>query len=128
MADDDGKIGTASLLALAVGGMVGGGIYVALGVVVEAAGRWAWLSFAVAGVVAVTTAHGYGRLSNHFEVGGGSFAFLEKMDRTGMAGSLSWVLLVSYTLTSRCTASRSASTSRTRSGSARRGPRCSRWS
>ena len=85
--------------ALVVGGMVGGGIYVALGVVVEAAGRWAWLSFAIAGVIAVTTAHSYGSLSNHFESSGGAFDFLMKMDRRGAAGSLSWTMIVAYTLT-----------------------------
>ena len=87
------------MTALVVGGMVGGGIYVALGVVVETAGRWAWLSFVVAGVIAVTTAHSYGALSTHFETGGGVFGFLEKLDRTGMAGSLSWTMIVAYTLT-----------------------------
>ncbi len=92
-------LGWPSMSALVVGGMVGGGIYVALGVVVEAAGEWAWLSFVIAGVVAVSTAHSYTELSNHFEVGGGAFEFLEKMNHGGAAGSLSWVLLGSYTLT-----------------------------
>lgn len=94
-----GQLGPASLVSLAVGGMVGGGIYIALGVVVEAAGQWAWLSFALAGVVAVTTAYAYGALTNHFESSGGAFDFLEEIDRTGAAGALSWVLLVAYTLT-----------------------------
>ena len=93
------SIGWASMAALVAGGMVGGGIYVALGVVVEAAGKWAWLSFVIAGSIAVLTAHSYGRLSNHFETGGGAFAFLERMDRRGAAGSLSWLLLGAYTLT-----------------------------
>lgn len=85
--------------ALVVGGMVGGGIYVALGVVVGAAGRWAWLSFVIAGVIAVTSAHSYGSLATHFETSGGAFGFLMKMDRRGAAGSLSWTMIVAYTLT-----------------------------
>ena len=93
------SFGAPSLVALATGGMVGGGIYVALGVVVEAAGQWAWLSFVISGIVAVTTAASYGELSNHFGAGGGSFAFLEEMDRRGAAGALGWVLLFAYTLT-----------------------------
>ena len=92
-------ISAPALVALATGGMVGGGIYVALGVVVEAAGRWAWLSFLVAGLVAAATAHAYAGLSNHFRSGGGAFEFLEDIDRRGMGGALSWVLLVAYTLT-----------------------------
>lgn len=88
-----------SMSALVTGGMVGGGIYVALGVVVETAGRWAWLAFVLAGTLAVATAHAYGALSNHFEVGGGAFQFLDELDRRGAAGALSWVLLAAYTLT-----------------------------
>lgn len=95
----NGSLGPASLVALATGGMVGGGIYVALGVVVEAAGQWAWLSFIIAGVIAVTTAYAYAALTNHFQTSGGAFAFLEKIDRSGAAGSLSWVLLAAYGLT-----------------------------
>ena len=91
--------GAPSLVALATGGMVGGGIYVALGVVVEAAGQWAWLSFVISGLIAVTTAYSYASLSNHFGTGGGSFAFLEELDRRGAAGSLSWILIVAYMLT-----------------------------
>ncbi len=97
--EDDGTLRWPSMAALVAGGMVGGGIYVALGVVVEASGRWAWLAFVIAGIIAVTTAHSYARLSNHFETGGGAFGFLEKMDRDGAAGSLSWVLIAAYTLT-----------------------------
>lgn len=93
------RLGPSAMTALAVGGMVGGGIYVALGVVVEAAGRWAWASFVIAGVMAIASAYNYGTLSNHFEAGGGAFEFLEEIDRRGMAGSLSWVLLGAYTLT-----------------------------
>ncbi len=93
------QFGVISLVALATGGMVGGGIYVSLGVVVEAAGQWAWLSFVIAGVVAVATAYSYAELSNHFESGGGAFDFLEEVDRRGLAGSLSWVLIVAYMLT-----------------------------
>lgn len=97
--DDGGDLGAGALVALATGGMVGGGIYVALGVVVETAGRWAWLAFLVAGVIAVTTAHVYGRLTTHFETGGGSFGFLERLDRRNAAGSLSWIMLGAYVLT-----------------------------
>lgn len=36
---------------MAVGGMVGGGIFSTLGVVIGIAGAWAWLSFVAAGLV-----------------------------------------------------------------------------
>lgn len=40
---------------MAVGGMVGGGIFSTLGVVVGIAGAWAWLSFAAAGLIALAS-------------------------------------------------------------------------
>lgn len=92
-------IGPPAMAALVAGGMVGGGIYVALGVIVDAAGQWAWLSFVIAGIIAVITANSYALLSNHFETDGGAFGFLEKMNREGAAGSLSWILIIAYTLT-----------------------------
>lgn len=98
-AKNGGRIGPLRAWALAAGGMVGGGIYVALGVVIQAAGKWAWLSFLLAGVAAVFTAFSYARLSNHFGQGGGAFEFLELMKREEWAGSLSWLLIVGYTLT-----------------------------
>lgn len=85
--------------ALAAGGMVGGGIYISLGVVIEAAGAWAWLSFAIAGLAALISAYSYGKLSNKFGRSGGAFEFLEKMDHPEVAGSLSWLLIIGYTLT-----------------------------
>ncbi len=92
-------IGPVRAWALAAGGMVGGGIYISLGVVIEAAGAWAWLSFAIAGLAALISAHSYGTLSNKFGRSGGAFEFLEKMDHPDVAGSLSWLLIIGYTLT-----------------------------
>ncbi len=94
-----GTIGPVRAWALAAGGMVGGGIYIALGVVIEASGQWAWLSFLIAGLAAVLTAHSYAALTNRFQASGGVFDFLEEIDRKGWAGSLSWLLLLGYTLT-----------------------------
>ncbi|MAQ16138.1 MAG: amino acid permease [Sandaracinus sp.] len=95
----DGKLGPVRVWALSAGGMVGGGIYIALGVVIAVAGQWAWASFLLAGVVAVISAFSYGRLSSHFGKSGGAFEFLEEMDRRSLAGSLSWLLMIGYTLT-----------------------------
>jgi len=94
-----GKIGAVRVWALAAGGMVGGGIYVALGIVISVAAQWAWLSFVIAGVVAVISAFSYARLSVKYGKSGGAFGFLEKMDRDGLAGSLSWMLILGYILT-----------------------------
>ena len=36
--------------SMAVGGMVGGGIFSVLGVIISTAGQWAWLSFCNSGI------------------------------------------------------------------------------
>ncbi len=84
---------------MAVGGMVGGGIFSTLGVVVGIAGAWAWLSFATAGLIALAAGYSYVKLAALYGEGGGAFTFLRKINANEFAGSLSWVLIVGYVLT-----------------------------
>ena len=49
------KMGFNATWSMAVGGMVGGGIFSVLGVVLQVAGSWAWLSFVLAGLIALAT-------------------------------------------------------------------------
>lgn len=79
--------------------MVGGGIYTALGVVVAVSLQWSWLSFLIAGIIAITSAYSYVSLANKFEESGGAFEYLREIDLEGFAGSLSWLLIVGYVLT-----------------------------
>lgn len=99
MSDTSKKLGLQAAWAMAVGGMVGGGIFSTLGVVIEIAGSLAWLSFVVAGVVALLAGYSYSALARRFGEAGGAFTFLLRIDRRGFAGSLAWVLLVGYVLT-----------------------------
>lgn len=85
--------------SMAVGGMVGGGIFSVLGVIIQAAGQWAWLSFLIAGLIALISAHSYSQLSLKYNEGGGAFTFLKEINHEGFAGSLSWVLILGYILT-----------------------------
>jgi amino acid transporter len=45
--------------SMAVGGMVGGGIFSVLGVIISIAGQWAWLSFVIAGSLSWVLILGY---------------------------------------------------------------------
>ncbi|MEO8794943.1 MAG: APC family permease [Daejeonella sp.] len=85
--------------SMAVGGMVGGGIFSVLGVIIETAGKWAWLSFVIAGLIALISAHSYSQLSLKYQKGGGAFIFLRELNYKGLAGSLAWVLILGYILT-----------------------------
>jgi len=93
------KFGYNATWSMAVGGMVGGGIFSVLGVVVGTAGQWAWLSFVIAGIIALISAHSYGQLSVKYEKSGGSFTFLNQEHMRGTAASLSWILVLGYVLT-----------------------------
>ncbi len=84
---------------MAVGGMVGGGIFATLGVVISIAGPWAWLSFVAAGCVALGAGYSYSKLASRFGEGGGAFTFLRRVNEEGLAGGLSWVLIAGYVLT-----------------------------
>ena len=99
MARSKSKLGFNATWSMAVGGMVGGGIFSTLGVVVGIAGAWAWLSFAVAGLIALAAGYSYVKLAAHYGEGGGAFTFLREINAEGFAGSLSWVLIVGYVLT-----------------------------
>ncbi|MCW8859741.1 MAG: APC family permease [Deltaproteobacteria bacterium] len=93
------KLGFNGTWSMAVGGMIGGGIFSTLGVVVGIAGAWAWLSFAAAGLIALASGYSYVKLAVHYDEGGGAFTFLREINAVGFAGSLSWVLIIGYVLT-----------------------------
>lgn len=95
----DSKLGFNAAWSMAVGGMIGGGIFSTLGVVISVAGSWAWLSFMIGGVVALLAAYAYVNLARHYGEGGGAFTFLREIHAEGFAGTLSWILLIGYVLT-----------------------------
>jgi amino acid transporter len=97
--NDTEKLGFNAAWSMAVGGMIGGGIFSTLGVVIAIAGPWAWLSFVVAGAIAFVSGYSYVKLAGHYGEGGGAFTFLREIDAEGFAGSLSWILIVGYVLT-----------------------------
>ena len=99
MSSPPSKLGFNAAWSMAVGGMVGGGIFSTLGVVIGIAGAWAWLSFVAAGLIALAAGYSYVKLAAFYGEGGGAFTFLREVDAEGFAGSLSWVLIVGYVLT-----------------------------
>lgn len=96
---NESKLKPLSVWALAAGGMVGGGIYTVLGVVVAVSAQWTWLAFVITGLIAIPSAYSYVFLTNKFHEKGGAFIFLEKVNDKKMAGNLSWLLIMGYILT-----------------------------
>jgi amino acid transporter len=97
--DSKGKLSLQAAWAMAVGGMIGGGIFSVLGVVVEHAGRWAWASFLVGGLIALCTGVSYSKLAVKYGESGGAFTFLRHEKLDSFAGSVSWMLVGGYVLT-----------------------------
>ena len=90
-------LGLGGALSIGIGGIVGGGIFALLGIVVVEAGGSAWISYLVAGVVALLTAYSYARLSITFPSPGGTVAFLNRGFAGGrVAGGLNSLLVLSY--------------------------------
>jgi amino acid transporter len=91
-----GKKGTLGLLAvwaIAVGGMVGGGIFSTLGVVISSAGHWAALSFVAGGLIAYATGHSLAALTVKSDAAGGIYTFLRDEGATRVARASAWILL-----------------------------------
>lgn len=93
------KLGFQATWSMAVGGMVGGGIFSTLGVVIAVAGPMAWLSFVLGGLVALSAGYAYVSLARMHGEGGGAFTFLREVHHESLAGGLVWVLLFGYVLT-----------------------------
>jgi amino acid transporter len=93
----EGEIGLLGALSIGIGGIVGGGIFATLGLAVAHARGSAWLSFLVAGAVALLTAYSYSKLAIAFPSSGGTVAFLLRGYGKGfMTDRLSTLLVLSY--------------------------------
>lgn len=93
----DGKIGLWAVIAIGVGGMVGGGIFAVLGLAVQLAHGGTPVAFALAGIVALLTTYSYAKLSVTYPSRGGTVTFLDRTFGSGMfTGSLNVLLWLSY--------------------------------
>ncbi len=94
---DNATIGIWGVVAIGVGGMVGGGIFAVLGLAVQLAHGGTPVAFAVAGVVALLTTYAYAKLSVAYPSRGGTVVFLDRAFGAGMlTGSLNVLLWLSY--------------------------------
>lgn len=93
----ENKLGYWSVVAIGIGGMVGGGIFAVLGLAVQLAHGGTPVAFAIAGIVALLTSYSYARLSVTFPSPGGTVEFLNKSFGTNLfTGSINVLLSISY--------------------------------
>jgi amino acid transporter len=93
----DSDLGLTESVAIALGGMIGGGIYAVLGVVAGITQAATWAAFVLAGVVALGAGYSYNRLNADSESRGGSVTFVQGyVGNSTLAGMVGWTLLVGY--------------------------------
>jgi amino acid transporter len=91
------RLNLKEIIAMGVGGMVGGGIFSVLGLAIAQAGHAAPIAFALGGVIALMTGLSYASLGLHYQSAGGSFTFLEHAFKNrNIAGIGGWLLLIGY--------------------------------
>ncbi|TMT85846.1 APC family permease [Haloterrigena sp. H1] len=95
--NDGGGFGVPTAIALGVGGIVGGGIYAAIGIVIAAAGILTWFAYSLATVVVLCCAYSYIKLNKATDINGGSVSYIESLTgRSTIAGVVGWTLVVGY--------------------------------
>ncbi len=93
----DEKLGLKELIAMGVGGMVGGGIFSVLGLSADLAGHGAFIAFGLGGIIALLTGWSYSKLGLSYKSEGGSFTYLEKaFSNQNIAALGGWLLIVGY--------------------------------
>ncbi|PSP55719.1 amino acid transporter [Halobacteriales archaeon QS_1_67_19] len=91
------QLGLTEAVSMALGGMIGGGIFAVLGVVAKMTGTLSWGAFVAAGVVAMCAGYSYVKLNELSDGNGGSVTYVEEfLGNATLAGMVGWTLLVGY--------------------------------
>ncbi len=91
------KLSLAEVVAIGIGGMIGGGIFAVLGLAIAQAGHAVPVTLAIGGAIALLTGLSYAHLGLAFRGDGGSFTYIEHaFDRPGLAAVAGWLLVAGY--------------------------------
>lgn len=92
------KLGLTELIAIGVGGMIGGGIFSVLGMAVSISGHAAPLAFALGSLIALAAGYSYVRLTLAFRRDGASYTYLERaFPGHPVVGALTgWLVIFGY--------------------------------
>ena len=92
------SLGLTELIAIAVGGMVGGGIFTILGIAVAMVGALAPFAIALGGTVALMAAYAYVKLGVYYRDEGATYAFFKRTypDSHLAASFIGWYTVFGY--------------------------------
>ncbi|NOX94037.1 MAG: APC family permease, partial [Alphaproteobacteria bacterium] len=94
----DKTLGVTELIAIALGGMVGGGIFTILGISVSMIGAFTPLAIFLGGLIAALAAYSYVKLGGYYKDEGATYAFVKKtFPQSPIAASLlGWWVIFGY--------------------------------
>ena len=92
------SLGLKELVAIAIGGMVGGGIFTILGISVGLIGFLTPIAIAIGGAVAALAAYSYVKLGLYYRDEGATYAFVKKTYPTAKfpAAVIGWLVIFGY--------------------------------
>ena len=92
------KLGLKELIAIGVGGMIGGGIFSVLGLAVNISGHAAPLAFGLGSLIAAIAGYSYVKLALTYRSDGASFTYLERAfpKHPNIGGIAGWMVVVGY--------------------------------
>ena len=91
------SLGLYAATSIGVGGMIGAGIFSIFGTAVKISGNAVYVSFIIAGIVALLNAYSYAKLGVRYQSAGGPVEFLLKGFGDGiLSGGLNLLLWISY--------------------------------
>ena len=92
------NLGLKELIAIAIGGMVGGGIFTILGISVSMVGFLAPFAIALGGIVAFFAAYAYVKLGVYYKDEGATYAFFKKTFKNShiAASFIGWYTVFGY--------------------------------
>ncbi|MDH5646347.1 MAG: amino acid permease, partial [Candidatus Heimdallarchaeota archaeon] len=94
------ELGLKETISVAVGAMIGGGIFTVLGFLAGFAGPAAVFSFSIGGLIALLTTHSYIRLVSEFPSSGGEFVIIRKVFKDPRIGNvIGGLLWLGYSVT-----------------------------
>ncbi|MEP6646011.1 MAG: APC family permease [Saprospiraceae bacterium] len=92
------NLGLLELIAIAIGGMVGGGIFTILGISVSLIGNLTPIAIIVGGLIAVLAAYSYVKLGLYYKDEGATYSFYKKTYPTSpfSASGIGWLVIFGY--------------------------------
>lgn len=92
------QLGLLELIAIALGGMIGGGIFTVLGISVAMIGVFTPLAFFVGGLLALLAAYSYVKLALYYQDEGATYSFFKRTfpDSSFAASLIGWWVVFGY--------------------------------